>query len=219
MQTKIETKQLYLPGIEQNPKAGVYREVIAATKANYPEYPKIWDLFAFGQEFTTSLARFTHGVLRAPASISPGLRELIAAYTSRLNRCAFCTKAHAAAASELLGSVDIVEQVLDDLDGSPITPQEKTLLKFVEKVTLDSAAITANDMEPLRAAGWDDEAIYFTVTTCALFNFYNRWISSTGVPPMSDEMHAWQGKLLAKGYIREDGAAGITGSGSSGTRD
>ena len=57
-------------------------------------------------------------------------------------------------------------------------------------------------MEPLRAAGWDDEAIYYTITTCALFNFYNRWISASGVPAMSDEMHRWQGKLLATGYVR-----------------
>jgi uncharacterized peroxidase-related enzyme len=164
-------KSLFLPYVEQNPKAGPYRNIIAATKEKHPEYPKIWDLFAFGQDFTTFLARFTNGVMRAPASISPGLRELVAAYTSRLNDCSFCTKAHAAAASELLGSEQIVAQVLASPDSSPLEDKEKLLLRFVEKITKDSAAITAEDMEPLRAAGWDDEAIYFTITTCALFNF------------------------------------------------
>lgn len=196
-------KSLYIPYIEQNPKSGTYQNIIAATKAQHPEYPKIWDLFAFGQDFTTFLARFTNGVMRAPASISPGLRELVAAYTSRLNNCAFCTKAHAAAASELLGSEEAVEQVLANPESSPLDEKEKLLLRFVEKITKDSSAITAEDMEPLRAAGWDDEAIYFTITTCALFNFYNRWISSSGVPAMSDEMHRWQGKILAPGYIRD----------------
>ncbi|HEU0120521.1 MAG TPA: peroxidase-related enzyme [Bryobacteraceae bacterium] len=196
-------KSLYIPQIEQRPKeGGIYQGLVEKTKANHPEYPKIWDLFAFGEDFTGHLARFTQGVIRTPATISPGMRELIAAYTSRLNRCAFCTKAHAAAASELLGSESLVAAVLEDADASPLAEEEKAMLRFVRKVTLDSAAISEADMEPLYAAGWDDEAIYFAATTCALFNFYNRWISSTGVPPMSDEMHRWQGKLLATGYVR-----------------
>ena len=194
---------LYIPDIERRPKAGgVYQKVVEATKAAHPEYPKIWDLFAFGEDFTGHLARFTQGVIRTPATITPAMRELIAAYTSRLNECKFCTKAHAAAAAELLGSEELVAQVLDDREASPLSEKDKTLLRFVEKVTRHSHAITADDMQPLYAVGWDDEAIYYAITTCALFNFYNRWISSTGVPPMSDDMHRWQGKLLATGYVR-----------------
>lgn len=196
-------KQLYIPGIERRPKTGgVYEAVVAKTKAEHPEYPKIWDLFAFGEEFTGHLARFTNGVLRTPATISPGMRELVAAYTSRLNNCAFCTRAHEAAAWELLEDEALVRSVLADLEASPLAEKDKALLRFVEKLTRDSAAVTAGDMTPLRALGWDDEAIYYTITTCALFNFYNRWISGSGVPAMSEEMHRWQGKLIAKGYVR-----------------
>ena len=202
-------KSLYIPDIERNPKPGVYQKVVEATKAEHPEYPKIWDLFAFGQDYTVYLARFTNGVLRDAASISPGLRELVAAYTSKLNECKFCTKAHAAAASELLGSEELVAKVLADVEASPLEEKEKALLRFVKKITFDSSKITAQDMKPLYAVGWDDEAIYFTITTCALFNFYNRWVSSSGVPPMSDEMHRWQGKLLAKGYVREEATAPV----------
>jgi len=196
-------KSLYIPAIEQRAKeGGIYQRVVEQTKASHPEYPKIWDLFAFGEEFTGHLARFTQGVLRTPATITPAMRELIAAYTSRLNRCGFCTKAHAAAASELYNSESLVASVLDDMESAPIPDNDKVLLRFVKKVTENSSEISEADMPALHAAGWDDEAIYYAITTCALFNFYNRWISSTGVPPMSDEMHRWQGKLLATGYVR-----------------
>jgi alkylhydroperoxidase family enzyme len=78
------------------------------------------------------------------------------------------------------------------------------LLRFVGMVTLVLPAVNAADVAALRAAGWDDEAIYYTVTTCALFNFYNRWISATGVPAMSDDNHRLQGRMLAsRGYTRE----------------
>jgi uncharacterized peroxidase-related enzyme len=195
---------LYLPDVEANPQPGIYRDLIQAARARNAEYSKIWDLFAFQQTFTIHLARFTQGVLRQPATISPGLRELIAAYTSYQNDCAFCTKAHAAAAAELLGSEAVVWTALRDLEASALPPNEKLLLRFVGKVTKDLPSINADDIAALRAGGWDDEAIYYTVTTCALFNFYNRWITASGVPEMSAEAHREQGwNLATRGYVRE----------------
>src|SRR5574339_484767 len=104
----------YLPAVAANPRPGAYRDLIERAKAGGGEYSKIWDLFAFQHDITVHMGRFTHGVLRQPASITPGLRELIAAYTSRLNECGFCTQAHAAAAGELLGGRDLVARVLRD---------------------------------------------------------------------------------------------------------
>jgi uncharacterized peroxidase-related enzyme len=197
-------KSLYLPGVEDNPQPGIYQDLIAAARGRSAEYSKIWDLFAFQQAFTVHLAHFTQGVLRQPATISPGLRELVAAYTSYQNECAFCTQAHAAAASELLGNETLVWSALRDLDHAPLDEKEKQLLRFVGKVTKNLPAIQAEDIDALRSAGWDDEAIYYAITTCALFNFYNRWITATGVPEMSAEHHRQQGKALAsRGYVRD----------------
>ncbi len=198
------TTALYLPGVEHHHQPGIYHDLIAAAQDRNQEYSKIWDLFAFQQDFTIHLARFTHGVLRTPASISPGLRELIAAYTSYQNDCAFCTQAHAAAASELLGDETLVWAALRDVDHAPLDEKTRELLRFAGKVTRTLPAVNADDIEALRGAGWDDEAIYYAITTCALFNFYNRWITATGVPVMSVDAHRAQGKALAaRGYIRD----------------
>ena len=65
----------------------------------------------------------------------------------------------------------------------------------------DSPSIGPEDMTLLHDAGWDDEAIYFAITACALFNFYNRWIDAGGVHALSDEAHRAGGKRSAKnGY-------------------
>ena len=87
----------------------------------------------------------------------------------------------------------------------PLLPEkEKALFRFVSKVNRNSPAITAADMEPLHAAGWTDEAIYYAITVCALFNFYNRWVDASGVHAMSDEAHRKRGKLSAQsGYVRK----------------
>jgi alkylhydroperoxidase family enzyme len=71
-------------------------------------------------------------------------------------------------------------------------------------VNRDSPAITLADLDTARAAGWTDEALYFAITVCALFNFYNRWIDATGVHALSDEAHQLGGKRSAlHGYVRE----------------
>lgn len=102
-----------------------------------------------------------------------------------------------------MGSEELVWSVLRDLESSPLDEKDKALLRFVAKVNHDSPLITAADMEPLYAVGWTDEAIYFAVSVCALFNFYNRWIDATGVHAMSDESHREGGKRTAtRGYVR-----------------
>lgn len=77
-------------------------------------------------------------------------------------------------------------------------------MRFVTKVNADSPNITPEDMQPLYQAGWTDDAIYYAITVCALFNFYNRWIDASGVHAMSEEAHREGGKRTAiNGYIRK----------------
>ncbi|HEY1304284.1 MAG TPA: peroxidase-related enzyme [Vicinamibacterales bacterium] len=195
---------IYLPAVEEHHQPGPYKSLIDEARRNDAEYSKIWDLFAFKNEFTVHLARFSQGVIRTPATISAGMRELIAAYTSYQNECAFCTKAHAAAASELLGDERLVWSTLRDVETSTFDEKHKALLRLVGKMTKQLPSVRAADIEELRRVGWDDEAIYYAITTCALFNFYNRWITATGVPEMSGQAHREQGKrLAAHGYGRE----------------
>ena len=97
-----------------------------------------------------------------------------------------------------------MQGVLAGVDSCGLSEKEKTLLRFVDRVNHDSPAITAADMQPLYAEGWDDEAIYYAITVCALFNFYNRWIDASGVHALSEEAHRQGGKRSASsGYVRK----------------
>ena len=90
-----------------------------------------------------------------------------------------------------------------DVESSGLDERHKALFRFVDKVNHESPAITHADLDVTRAAGWTDEALYFAITVCALFNFYNRWIDATGVHALSDEAHREGGKRSAlHGYVR-----------------
>lgn len=101
----------------------------------------------------------------------------------------------------MLGDRALVDAVLEDPESAPITSEEKVLLAFVRAVNSRSHDLRPEELEPVRAAGWTDEAIYDAVSVCALFNFYNRWCDGTGVNAMPAEGHAASGKRLAEfGY-------------------
>ena len=96
-----------------------------------------------------------------------------------------------------------MQGVLRDAPTSGLDDKHKALFAFIDKVNHDSQRITPKDLAGLREIGWTDEELYYAITVCALFNFYNRWIDATGVHALSDAAHAAGGKRSARtGYVR-----------------
>jgi alkylhydroperoxidase family enzyme len=103
-----------------------------------------------------------------------------------------------------LNGEEFVAGVIRDLETSGLSEKEKALFRFVDKVNHNSQDIGSNDVKLLRAVGWDDDAIYYGITVCSLFNFYNRWIDASGVHALSDEAHRLGGERSANaGYVRK----------------
>ena len=81
---------MFFPTIENNPDAAApHAGMIKQARAAGQELPQIWHLFAFKPAATNQLAGFTQAVMRGPSPLSAGMRELIAAFTSKLNRCPY----------------------------------------------------------------------------------------------------------------------------------
>ncbi|MCC7156001.1 MAG: peroxidase [Bryobacterales bacterium] len=82
-------KPMFLPGVEGGSKPSSFADSIRMMDSAGLEYPQIWHMFAYLPQATQHLARFTQEILRGPGPFSPGIRELIAAYTSHRNDCPF----------------------------------------------------------------------------------------------------------------------------------
>jgi hypothetical protein len=82
-------KPMFLPDVEHNPQPSPATDLIRIAQSAGSEYPKIWHLFAYRPEATAHLSAFTQEIMRGEAPLSPGLRELIAAFTSIGNNCPF----------------------------------------------------------------------------------------------------------------------------------
>lgn len=202
MNPTVTDSHLFLRGVEENPQPSPYADAIAKAKGAGMEYWGIWNLLAFRPQTAHHLAALSHEIMFADATISSALRELIAAYTSSLNNCEFCMRAHAAVAAHTLGD-QLVWSVLRDLEASNLEEREKALLRFARKLTLDSGSIAETDISGLHTAGWEDDAIFYAIEACALFNFYNRYVSGSGVRLVSDQsVKRLATRIATHGYNR-----------------
>jgi len=83
-------KPLYLRDVENSVHgAGGYADLIRNMRSAGAGVPGIMHLFAFKPQATEHLERFSEAVMRGPSPLSAGFRELIAAFTSKLNHCPF----------------------------------------------------------------------------------------------------------------------------------
>ena len=80
---------MFLPDVELHQGDDNYTKAIQMMTQAGAEYPQILHMFAFKIHATAHLERFTQEIMREAAPLSPGIRELIAAYTSSLNHCPF----------------------------------------------------------------------------------------------------------------------------------
>lgn len=159
--------------------------------ARFPSLPEPTELLDVFQRFNKGvehLLEYHDVVLRGPSPLTPGRRELIAAYVSGLNKCEYCYDIHREVAREFGIDVGLAEKLLNDIDKADIEPEMRPILDYVRKLTLTPAKMTDADARRVFDAGWSEEALHDVVIVCALFNFMNRVVDGMGVVPNPEMM-------------------------------
>ena len=75
----------------------------------------------------------------------------------------------------------LVEALEKDYTTAPITPQERVMVDYVVKLTKDATKIWKDDIERLRAVGFDDRGILQITLIASWFNYINRVADALGV--------------------------------------
>ena len=75
----------------------------------------------------------------------------------------------------------LVEALEKDYTTAPITPQERMMVEYVVKLTKDATKVWRDDMDRLRAAGFDDRGILQITLIASWFNYINRVADALGV--------------------------------------
>jgi uncharacterized peroxidase-related enzyme len=148
--------------------------------------PGIRALLVFRPETAKPLGDLADALLHAPGSLSPGERELIAAYVSHLNDCTFCHNSHAAIAACHLDDDEVVGSVMRDPETAAIPGKLKALLAVAARVQQGGRAVRPEDIARARDAGASDVEIHDTVLIAAAFCMFNRYVDGLGASTPTD---------------------------------
>ncbi|MEM7269331.1 MAG: peroxidase-related enzyme [Pseudomonadota bacterium] len=115
--------------------------------------------------------------------------ECIGVLVSHLNGCAYCFDHHFAGMARLLDDAsrsDAIREALRSGDRAPFSAKETAALIYSEKLNLDPANMSADDVEDLRSAGWSDGEILEINQVTAYFGYANRTVLGLGVNTEGD---------------------------------
>ena len=79
------------------------------------------------------------------------------------------------------GDSELMRVVAKDYRTAAVTPSEKVMLYYAEKLTKEPASIKERDIEALRKAGFSDRDIFDINQVVAYFNYVNRIADGLGV--------------------------------------
>ena len=156
------------------------------------------------------LLDYHEALMRGPSPLTEAERELIAAYVSGLNGCAYCIGVHQATAEVLGAPKGLVSALLKNFEASEVDAKMKPVLRYVRKLTVTPSEMSEADARGIFAAGWDERALHDAVSVCALFNFMNRFVDGLGIQAGPDYFRLASERLSKGGYavlarmVRED---------------
>jgi uncharacterized peroxidase-related enzyme len=155
------------------------------------------DVFREFPETAQAIGALHETIMRRESAFTLGERELMAALVSALNGCNFCSGVHRAAAEAFGIEPALLEAIVADIDTASIPAPMKPVLHFVARLTLEPSRTGRADTDAMRAAGWDDKAIFAVVCVCSFYNFMNRYVDGTGLSAAPEQLRV-MGQQLAR---------------------
>lgn len=145
--------------------------------------PNVLAAYRFDAAKLRAFTAMYNDLMLAPSSLTKLEREMIAVVVSSANRCYYCLTAHGAAVRQLSGDAVLGEMLVMNWRSAPLPARERALLAFAHKLTVTPAEVGDADREALRAAGFDDRAIWDAASVVGFFNFTNRVATASDMMP------------------------------------
>ena len=116
--------------------------------------------------------------------------EALGVYVSELNDCGYCREHHLAGMLRLIDDekqrTAVASAFADSALESVFDARQLAGFSYAAKLTAKPAAVSAEDIDELRSAGFDDGEILEINQVCAYFAYANRMVLGLGVSTDGD---------------------------------
>ena len=149
------------------------------------DLPAIFQIISSNREALEVVKLLNETIGFGNSALSRMQEESIATVVAVANQCRYAALTHGGFLRRHSGDTELVSHLLDDYSRADLDPQDRQMLDFAVRLTRDPGSFTAQDLEGLRLAGFDQEAIVSIILITCLSNFMNRLAASFGVevPP------------------------------------
>jgi uncharacterized peroxidase-related enzyme len=167
-----------------------------------PAETRLLEIFQAFPSAARPLLEYLEVVLRGESPFSAAERELLAAYVSSLNKCNYCEATHSQTAIALGIKGETVADIFSGSGRKHVDVRMRPVLAFVHKLTLSPNKITAADVDPILAEGWNDRALHDAAAVCGLFNLINRLACGLGLEASEESAKLTAQRLAQGGYAQ-----------------
>jgi uncharacterized peroxidase-related enzyme len=150
--------------------------------------PNVFVTLAHRPDEFRAFFAYHDALMEKEGGLTKAEREMIVVATSGANDCVYCVVAHGAILRIYSKDPRIADQVATNYRHADITPRQKAMLAFAEKVARRSEEIDEDDFATLRAAGFADEDIWDIGAIAAFFALSNRMAHLIAMRP-NDEFY------------------------------
>ncbi|HEY0447737.1 carboxymuconolactone decarboxylase family protein [Actinophytocola sp.] len=180
--------------------AELYDEVKKAT--NLPFVPDMFRLVSTRPDLLEAVVAGYKGMYLGGV-LPRQTRELISAWTSKVNECPYCVGTHNFFFQAFGGPEETARAVesAESADDLPVEEKTKVLLRLLTKLSKEAYKVTDADWKVALEAGWTSEELLEAFFTSSMFNMITRMVDGLGLG------YSVAASRISQQEIPEEGAA------------
>ncbi len=164
------------------------REMIETVHEKSGFIPNVFLALAHRPDELRAFFAYHDALMYREEGLTKAEREMIVVATSAVNNCLYCVVAHGAILRIRTKNSLIADQVATNPGKADLTDRERDMLGFALKMVNDSAAVSASDIEDMKAKGFTEDEIWDIGAITAFFAMSNRLANLTAMRP-NDEFY------------------------------
>ncbi|MFD1633877.1 peroxidase-related enzyme [Haloplanus ruber] len=163
------------------------RERIDAETERAGFTPNVFAAMAYAPEQFRAFVDY-HDALVEETALDREEVEMIVVAVSGVNHCYYCNVAHGALVRLYADDPTLADQLVANYRTADVSDERLVMLDVAVTLTERPAAVTDDDLDALRAAGYSEREIWDIGAVTAFFNLSNRLASFADMRP-NDEFH------------------------------
>lgn len=119
--------------------------------------------------------------------LSTADKEMIGLVVSSTNHCSYCLTSHSDVLRGLVNDPEWVDKLTYNYRSAKLTEKQRALCDYAYFATAYPGEVSTDQVDKLRAVGFNDHEILEAAFTVGFFNYTNRWVST--IAPIANPGH------------------------------